>query len=124
MLQKILIVFGVVFLALGVLGFIPAIAPNGMLLGLFHVNVVHNIIHLVTGAAALLVAYSNCGCVTPQGFFQAFGIIYGLVAILGFWYGNADIFGVVANNIADAFLHLGIAAASLYLGFVYKDSII
>lgn len=120
-LQKILIAFGVIFLAIGVLGFIPAVAPNGMLLGLFHVNLVHNIIHLATGAIALIVAFSKCGCFTPRCFFKAFGIVYGLVAILGFWYGNAAIFGIIANNLADAFLHLAIAVISLYLGFAYEE---
>ncbi len=49
--------FGAVFVLIGVLGFVPAFTPqdsNGMplLLGLFMVGVVHNIIHLLSGVAA------------------------------------------------------------------------
>lgn len=121
MLQKILVVFGFIFLAIGILGFIPAAAPNGMLLGLFHVNVVHNLIHLLTGIVALFVGYSNYGYDTPRMFFKIFGIIYALVAVLGIWYGDSPILGVVANNMADVILHFVIAAVSLYLGFIYKE---
>jgi hypothetical protein len=47
-------IFGAAFLIAGLLGFIPAVAPNGMLLGVLHVNAVHNVVHLITGAVALL----------------------------------------------------------------------
>jgi hypothetical protein len=51
------------------------------------------------------------------GCFQGLGVVYGLVAVLGFFYGSEPILGILANNRADAWLHLGIAAVSLYLGF-------
>lgn len=50
-------------------------------------------------------------------YFKVFGVIYGLVALLGFGFGNAPLFGLMANNIADAVLHVAIAAVALYLGF-------
>lgn len=127
MLKKLASLFGVIFLVIGVLGFVPAATTNGMLLGFFHVNLWHNIVHLLTGVIALS---AGCGCCascsicdkwTPKLFFQAFGVIYGLVAVLGFWYGNEAIFGWIANNTADTFLHVGVAVVSLYLGFVYKE---
>lgn len=121
MLTILTYVFGFVFLAIGVLGFIPAAAPQDMLLGYFHVNMLHNLVHIVTGIIALVVAFGRCSCCTPSRFFQVFGIVYGLVAILGFWYGESPILGLVANNMADNLLHTAIAAASLYLGFGYKE---
>jgi hypothetical protein len=111
-------IFGAAFLVAGLLGFIPATAPNGMLFGVLHVNAAHNVIHLITGAVALLAAYK--GMWTSQLFFQVFGIIYGLVAVFGFVAGDRPIMGMIANNLADAWFHLIVAAASLYLGFSRK----
>jgi Domain of unknown function (DUF4383) len=112
------IIFGAAFLLAGLLGFIPAIAPNGMLLGILHVNAAHNVVHLVTGAVALLAAFK--GARMSQLFFQVFGIIYGLVAILGFLAGDRMVLGMIANNLADAWFHLIVALVSLYLGFFRK----
>lgn len=111
-------IFGVAFLIAGLLGFVPAIAPNGMLFGVLHVNAAHNVVHLVTGAVALLAAYQ--GMKASQLFFQVFGVIYGIVAILGFAAGDRLIMGMIANNLADAWFHLIVAAVSLYLGFARK----
>ena len=117
MLKTLAFVFGVVLVVIGLLGFVPAASPNGLLLNIFHVNTAHNVVHLVTGLAALLAGWGGISQFTPKLFFQVFGVIYLLVALLGFWYGNAPIFNVLANNLADSFLHLGIAAVSLFLGF-------
>ncbi len=66
MVKTAAILFGIVFLAIGILGFVPSItAPdaNGMpmLLGIFHVNTLHNIVHLASGAVALLCGMSGAG---------------------------------------------------------------
>ena len=118
MLKIAAIVFGAAFLLAGLLGFIPAAAPNGMLLGVLHVNAAHNVVHLITGVVALLAAYT--GIRASQLFFQVFGIIYGLVALLGFMAGDRHILGLIANNLADACFHVIVAAVSLYLGFAGK----
>lgn len=119
MLKNVAIVFGFVLLGLGILGFIPAATPNGYLLGFFHVNTAHNLIHVATGLIALWCGFTSFAY--SQLFFRVFGAVYGLVAILGFIYGDTPIFGIIANNIADAWLHVAIAAFSLYLGFVYPE---
>jgi hypothetical protein len=119
-LKKLAVVFGVVFLVIGVLGFVPALTPNGHLLGLFHVNPLHNVVHLASGAVALWV-----GLTSEPGsklYFQIFGLVYAVVAILGFIYGEQPILGLVANNAADTWLHVIIAVAALYLGFLMKPA--
>jgi hypothetical protein len=113
------ILFGLAFLLIGILGFVPAASPNGLLLGIFHVNLIHNVIHLITGAIALWTGLQ--GTVATRYFFQYFGIIYAIVTVLGFIYGEKDILGLIANNAADNWLHLIIAAVSLYLGFLHKE---
>lgn len=119
MLKTYGIIYGLAFVLVGILGFVPAVSPNGMLLRIFHVNLVHNLIHLVTGGVALWMAFHSLYAI--QQFFKIFGIIYGIVTVLGFIYGERDILGFIANNHADNWLHLIITAVSLYLGFAYKE---
>src|SRR5687767_5283732 len=109
-------IFGAVMLLVGVLGFIPGLAPNGHLLGVFHINAAHNFVHILTGAAALWVGYTSEHA--SKLFFLTFGIIYGLVAILGFMSGDRPVLGFMANNIADAWLHVAIAVVSIALGLM------
>ncbi len=66
--QKAAAIVGVVFLLVGVLGFIPGITTNfgdlsfaghqsdARLLGLFQVSILHNIVHLLFGIAGLTMA--------------------------------------------------------------------
>lgn len=115
MLSTVAKVFGVVMVLVGLLGFVPALTPDGHLLGIFHVNAIHNIIHLATGLAALAAGFS--GYRASRTYFQVFGIVYGLVTLLGFLTGDGEILGLVANNMADNLLHVVITAAALYLGF-------
>jgi len=110
------ILFGVVFLLIGILGYVPAATPaNGMLLRIFHVNTAHNIVHLASGVVFLLCGIAGAG--PSQTFFKIFGIIYGLVAVLGFYYGDNALLGIVANNTADTWLHVVLAVVMLFLGF-------
>ena|SRR6185436_3813963 len=116
------IVFGVVFLVVGILGFVPNLAPDGMLLGIFHVNFAHNVVHLLSGAVALLCGMASTNA--SQLYFRIFGVVYGLVAVLGFVMGEGKLLGLISNNIADAWLHLVIAATSLVLGFAVPQRVL
>jgi hypothetical protein len=115
MAKTIAIVFGVVFLLIGVLGFVPAAAPNEMLLGIFHVNAAHNVVHLLSGAVALWAGMTSLSA--SKLYFKIFGIVYALVAVLGFMQGEGMLLGLISNNMADVWLHVGIAAVSLIVGF-------
>ena len=116
MLKTAATIFGIAFIAAGVLGFVPGITTaEGHLLGIFHVNALHNVVHLASGAVALWTGYQSERA--ARLYFQIFGAIYAVVALLGLSYGSAPIFGILANNIADVILHAVIAAVALYLGF-------
>lgn len=121
MLKQVAYIFGIVLIVIGILGFVPAANPGGLLLGFFHVNDIHNYIHIVSGLAAVGAAYYDRDNFTPKVFFQVFGVIYAVMALLGLYYGNAPIFGVIANNMADVGLHVVISVVSLYLGFLFKE---
>lgn len=109
-------VFGVVLTLVGVLGFVPGITTDNLLLGIFHVDMLHNIVHVVTGLAALAAAM---GYFSPKLYFQVFGVVYGLVTVLGFVTGGAILF---ETNMADNLLHVVIAAVALYAGFMMKEA--
>lgn len=114
MVQTAAKVFGVVFIVIGLLGFVPALTPNGNLLGIFEVGLVHNLVHILSGVAALVLSSSYSGAKT---YFKVFGVVYALVTVLGIFYGDRALLGIMNHNIADIFLHMVIAAAALYLGF-------
>jgi len=115
MVKTAAILFGVVFLLIGILGFVPSITKDEMLLGVFHVNLLHNVVHLASGAIALLCGMAGFGA--SRTYFRIFGIVYALVAVLGFYYGDQPLLGLISNNSADTWLHVVIAVVSLYLGF-------
>lgn len=119
MVKSLAILFGIVFLAVGILGFVPAATHdmNGMpmLLGIFHVNFAHNLVHLASGAVFLLCGLAGAG--SSRMFFRIFGIVYALVAVLGFMKGDGMLLGLISNNMADTWLHVGLAAVMLFVGF-------
>jgi hypothetical protein len=108
-------VMGPVLLLVGVAGFVPALAPEGMLLGLFMVNALHNVVHLASGAVFLWAAFSGTA-ETARATALGFGIVYGLVTVLGFATGG--VFGLMSVNMADNVLHLGITLAALGVGLM------
>ena len=123
MLKTAAIIFGIFFLVAGIGGFVPALAPQhgdgAMLFGIFMVGPVHNVIHIASGVAALICGMMGAGA--ARKYFQIFGIVYALVAVIGFFYGNTRILGVMEHNVADIGLHIAIAAVALYLGFMARN---
>lgn len=119
MVKTAAILFGLVFLVIGILGFVPACTTdlNGMpmLLGIFHVNTAHNIVHLASGAIFLLSGMASASA--SRSFFKLFGFVYALVAVLGFYYGDQPLLGLISNNRADTWLHVGLAVVMLIIGF-------
>ena len=112
--------FGIVFLLVGILGFIPAISPPDasgmpMLLHIFMVNSTHSVVHIVSGAIFLFAAMSGAGA--ARLWFQIFGIVYALVAVLGFMSPNGMLLGLISNNPADTWLHVVLAVVMLLVGF-------
>src|SRR5437899_10847802 len=100
--------FGVVFLAVGILGFVPGVTSdvNGMpmLLGIFHVNTAHNLVHIVSGAIFLFAAMSGAGA--ARLWFQIFGVIYAIVAVLGFMNPAGPFHGMISHNTPVTSLHV------------------
>ena len=109
------LVLGAVMLLIGILGYV--LNPSGgHLLGIFAVNPAHNAIHVATGIAGIAAAFMGWA----RLFCQGFGLIYLLVAALGFVATDSSgmLLGLIHNNMADNILHLVIGGASAYVGFV------
>jgi hypothetical protein len=120
-------VFGIAFLLVGILGFIPGItsdAPGDFagedsdaeLLGLFKVSVLHNLVHLLFGIAGLALARTWDGA---RLFLIGGGVIYLLLWIVGLIGGLEWL----PTNSADHWLHFGLGAAMVAAGFLLgRDS--
>lgn len=115
LVKPVTFIFGAVLTIVGIAGFF--LAPNGMLLGLFEVNALHNVIHILSGVAGLWAASS--GHAYSRMYLIVFGLIYGLVTILGFAL-NGDILGLIHVNMYDNYLHAAITAVTLVVGFGSK----
>jgi len=115
---------GLVFLALGVLGFVRtgfgdfAGDQHAMLLG-FTLNPLHNVVHLAFGVLGLLMA-STSGLARLYGWLLFVG--YGAVLLWGLAlagvFSNNPVSGLgnpLALNVNDNWLHLGLAAVGLLI---------
>lgn len=133
MIRTFALVFGIIYLAVGILGFIPGLNSMnhadlpplsvdsfyGRLLGLFPVNILHNIVHIAIGLWGILASRSVGGA---RLFGKALAVIYGLLAILGLIPGLNTVFGLVPIFGHDVWLHAVSALIAGYFGFVARDS--
>jgi len=113
------VVFGAVYLVVGLLGFavtggVGFIATEGgLLLGLFAVNPLHNIAHLLIGAALLVAGI--VGTRAAKATNTVVGAAYLLLGIVGFFLAGTAA-NILALNTADHFLHLASALVLLGVG--------
>ena len=105
MIRTFALVLGIVYIIAGIAGFIPALTPHsadmqplsvemahGRALGLFPVNVLHNLVHIIVGALGIL------------GLIPATNTTFGLIPIYGH----------------DVWLHAGTALVAAYFGFIAR----
>jgi hypothetical protein len=109
------LIIGVVFILVGILGFIPnpLVSPTG----LFVVNGAHNIVHLISGIVILAGVYSFGSALA----LKIIGIVYAIIAILGLVMGGDMLLGMIAMNMADHWLHVILAIVILLAGFALPD---
>jgi hypothetical protein len=126
-IQKLAAVFGVVFILVAIVGFI---APGGMAmqptdpataakaLGMFPVNVLHNVVHLLFGIWGLAASRSWSG---SKSYFTIVGVIYLVLTIVGFL--SPSGFGFVPLGGNDIWLHGVLAIAMLGIGLSAKPAV-
>ncbi|WP_299194039.1 DUF4383 domain-containing protein [uncultured Erythrobacter sp.] len=103
------------FVAVGILGFIPnpLVSPDGI----FAVNTMHNLVHIVTGIGFLAGSVAGKSRATVLGI----GVAYVVVAIVGFFTTNDMLLGMIHINEADRWLHAGLAVAILASGMLSRE---
>ena len=122
--QKLATVFGIVFILVAIVGFItpggmymqpsdPAMAAKA--LGMFPVNLLHNIVHLLFGIWGLAAGRSWGG---SKSFFVWGGVIYAVLTVLAFV--SPSGFGLVPLAGADIGLHCLLAIVMLGIGLTAK----
>ncbi len=129
-IQKAALAMGVVFVLVGLLGFVPGITGNydqlgfagsdstAMLLGIFQVSILHNIVHLLFGVAGIVMSKTYSGA---YNFLLWGGVIYAVLFIYGLVVPNDSAANFVPVNAADNILHLVLAIAMIALALVLKD---
>jgi hypothetical protein len=121
--QSLAALVGVVFLLVGVLGFVPGIKTHygdlsfaghdsgAKLLGVFQVSILHNIVHLLFGVVGLVLAKTAGGA---RRFLVGGGAVYLVLWVLGLA-GAAD---WIPANTADNWLHFGLGVGMIGVGVV------
>ncbi|MDB5259729.1 MAG: TonB-dependent siderophore receptor [Candidatus Taylorbacteria bacterium] len=115
MAKKLSIVFGIVFIIVGILGFIPN--PLVSATGFFGVDTVHTIVHLVIGIILLVVGL-KCAK-TSAAVLIVVGAVYLLLAIIGF-FGVTSILGFLNVNTPDNWLHAVLGIVIIIAGIMGK----
>jgi hypothetical protein len=111
-------IIGIVFLIIGILGLILH-TTSGSIFG-FQVDLVHNLVHLVTGILGIAAAYTGYS----RLFNQVFGIIYLALGILGLFpgvYFGGRLLGIMHVNGADNLLHLIVGIVASAVGFFVNE---
>ncbi|NKX54164.1 DUF4383 domain-containing protein [Arthrobacter mobilis] len=123
--QKAAMAVGVVFLLVGILGFIPGVTTNynlmsfagheseAMLFGVFQVSILHNIVHLLFGVAGLAMARSVSG---SRNYLIWGGVVYLVLWLYGLIIGHETAANFVPVNTADNWLHFVLGAGMVALG--------
>ena len=113
--QRITLGLGIFYVAIGILGFVPGITTNGHLLGIFAVNTLHNIAHLVIGLA--LIWGSRNASITSVN--RVMAAVFAILVVASF---IAPIVEQLPLNPPDTILHLVSMLITGYLGFAARPA--
>jgi hypothetical protein len=112
--RRFALIFGIVYLVVGVLGLIPALLTpaalpgvsvttlSGLLLGIFPVNLIHTLVHLIFGIWGIVAYRSYSG---SRSFAWVAGIVFLVLALFGLIPGLNTLFGLAPLQGSDIWLH-------------------
>ena len=128
--QRAALIAGIVFLIVGIAGFIPGLTTNygdlalaghdsmAKLMGVFQVSVLHNIVHLAYGIAGIVFARRTRW---SRNFLIWGGVVYAVLWLYGLVIGGmSTAANFVPLNSADNWLHLILAVAMIALGLLLR----
>lgn len=129
--QYFALIIGITYALVGIAGFIPGLvtppvadpdAVNlsfttgyGYLLGLFPINLLHNIVHLTVGLLGIL---SSISLGSARLFSGVLALFYGVLVVLGLFPPTQSTLGLIPIFGNDIWLHGLTAAIAAYFGFV------
>ena len=121
------LVYGIVFLLVGIAGFIPALkgpmdtdvylaidGTSGRLFGLFPINSLHNLVHLAFGVWGV-VAYRTFSA--ARVYARSVAVVYAVLTIMGLIPVLNTTFGLIPLYSHDVWLHALLAIVAAYFGF-------
>ncbi|MGO4782439.1 DUF4383 domain-containing protein [Cryobacterium sp. W22_MBD10_FK3] len=126
--QKVTLVISVIFLVVGIAGFIPGITTNydqlllagheseALLLGVFQVSILHNLVHLLYGVVGIVLARTAIGA---RNYLIWGGVIYLVLWLYGLFIDQESAVNFVPLNSADNWLHLVLGLGMVVLGVVF-----
>jgi hypothetical protein len=118
-------VVGAVFLAVGIVGFIPGFTTHvgdmtfagedspSQLFGVFQVSVLHNLVHLLFGVLGLLAARTIAA---SRLYLVLGGLVYLVLTLYGAVIDKTSDANFVPLDRADDWLHLGLGVGMVLLG--------
>ena len=112
------LVFGLVFIAVGLLGFVDNPIVGTSEKAIFHADKTHNIVHIVSGALFVLIALAAPGA--AAGFLILFGLVYLAIGVVGLVTigkeGMTKLMGFLHVNAADNYLHIALGIVIFLVG--------
>lgn len=125
--------FGVVFIVVGIVGFFPSppgpdALPltmdhgHGLALGLFPINTLHNVVHILFGVLGLMAARG--ALLSAKGYFAFLAVAYGLLAVLGLLPATQTTFGLIPIYGNDVWLHALLALAAAAIAAVGRPAVV
>jgi hypothetical protein len=127
LVSRLALIVGAVFLLVGIAGFIPGITTNydtmtfaghhsdARLLGVFQVSILHNIVHLLFGAAGIAMARRAD---TARLYLIGGGAIYLVLWLYGLVINESSGANFVPVNDADDWLHFVLGIGMIGLGLL------
>lgn len=132
------LIAGIIFAVIGVLGFVPSLVTEstslpsyisdvgasagfGYLLGLFPINVAHNVLHLVIGGLGIAATLSLDSARLYAGLLA---FLYGTLTILGLFPVANTLFGLLPIYGNDVWLHGLTTLFAAYFGFIATPNLL
>ena len=118
------IVIGLLFIAVGLLGYVnnPIIGESET--AIFHADSMLNLVHIISGVLFLVVAFASPA--NAAMFCKIFGTVYLLLGVLGLFTigseGMTTLLGFLHVNGADNYLHIGLGLGILLAGFAARGT--
>lgn len=129
--QYFALIVGIIFLLVGIMGLIPGFVKEpavsadaaylsfttgyGDLLGLFPINTLHNLVHLLVGVSGI---FASIALDSSRLYSGVLALFYGALAVMGVFLPTQSTLGLIPIFGNDVWLHAATSAIATYFGFI------